>query len=231
MSKKGNAITPKSQSLWVYTRTLLVLLLMLGTQLTLFQSEVFARDSRADVRRSMSKPEFRGGIVFKHYCVLCHGERGDGQARAAKLHGIDTLVIGHNSDEYNEKIIREGGAAVEKSDLMPPWGYELTEEQIADVLAYIRGVSDPVKRGEAVFKTNCILCHGVNADGKGRAAVLYDPPPADLTKSDKNDEYKTLIITLGGAAMGRSPVMPVWGEQLTTQEISDVVAYLRTVLK
>ncbi len=215
----------------MFTRTLLTFMLVIGTQLTLFQNEVFARDSRGDVKRSMSKPEFRGGIVFKHYCVLCHGERGDGQARASRLHGIANLVIGRNSDEYNEKIIRQGGAALNKSDFMPPWGDELTNEQLTDVLAYIKGISNPVRRGEAVFKTNCILCHGVNADGKGRASVLYDPPPANLTKSDKNDEYKTLIITLGGAAMGRSEFMPIWGEQLTEQEISDVVAYLRTVLK
>jgi len=215
----------------MFIRALITCSLILGTPFTYFQTDAFARDYRVDVNLSLSKPEFRGGIVFKHYCVLCHGERGDGKARATKLYGIDNLLIGDNSDEYNEKIIREGGAAVNGSDLMPPWGYELTDEQISDVVAYIKGVSSPVKRGEAVFKTNCILCHGINADGKGRAAVLYDPPPANLTKSDKNDEYKTLIITLGGAAMGRSPVMPVWEGQLTPQEIKDVVAYLKTVLK
>ena len=113
---------------------------------------------------------------------------------------------------------------------MPPWQDELSDEQIKDVVAYLGVVSNTAGRGEVVFKTNCVLCHGVKGDGKGRASVLFDPPPANLTKSDKNDEYKTMIITMGGAAMGRSPVMPVWGEQLSTQEINDVVAYLRTIL-
>ena len=210
-------------------RTLTLLAVLVTTQLFVLDNS-FARDTRSDIKRSMSKPEFRGAIVFKHYCVLCHGERGDGKARATKLHGIVNLVIGHNSDEYNEKVIRGGGPAVGKSNLMPPWNEELTDEQINDVMAYLDGVTDPIKRGEAVFKTNCILCHGIKGNGKGRAAVLYDPPPADLTRSDKNDQYKTLIITLGGAAMGRSDVMPVWGTQLTEQEIQDVVAYLRTIL-
>ena len=212
-------------------RIFVITFMVCVAQFSLVYDNVFARDSRSDVRKNMSKPEFRGSIVFKHYCVLCHGERGDGKSRARKLHGINKLRIKNNSDQYNEKIIRGGGVVVNKSALMPPWNDELTDEQIADVIAYIRGVSDPVKRGEAVFKTNCILCHGVNADGKGRASVLYDPPPADLTRSDKNDEYKKMIITLGGAAMGRSEVMPIWGEQLSEQEIDDVVAYLRTVLK
>lgn len=193
-------------------------------------SDVFARDSRASVKREISKPPYRGSIVFKHYCVLCHGERGDGVARATKLYGKVNLIIKENSPEYFEKIIRFGGQSVNKSELMPPWNDELSEEQIQDVISYLNGISSPESRGEAVFKTNCILCHGIKGNGQGRAAGLYDPPPADLTRSDKNDDYKRMIITLGGAAMGRSAVMPIWGQQLTTQEISDVVAYLKTIL-
>ena len=102
--------------------------------------------------------------------------------------------------------------------------------QIDDVVNYLVAITDPTKRGEVVFKTNCILCHGINGDGKGRSAKLYDPRPADLTRSDKNDDYKRLIITLGGKALGRSEVMPVWGEQISAQEIDDVVEYLRTIL-
>ena len=30
--------------------------------------------------------------------------------------------------------------------------------------------------------------------------------------------------------MGRSEVMPIWGEQITEQQIDDVVAYLDTIL-
>ena len=207
-----------------------ILSLVIGFFLIGVVTDSFARDSRAKVRKEMSKPQFRGSIVFKHYCVLCHGERGDGIARATKLYGVVNLVINQNTPEYYNNVIRNGGKAVGKSDLMPPWEDELSEEQINDVIAYLSSVRDPVKRGEAVFKTNCILCHGIKGDGKGRAAVLYDPPPANLTRSDKNDDYKISIITLGGAAMGRSPVMPVWGEQLSTQEIKDVVAYLKTIL-
>ncbi len=207
-----------------------ILSLVIGFFLIGVVTDSFARDSRAKVRKEMSKPQFRGSIVFKHYCVLCHGERGDGIARATKLYGVVNLVINQNTPEYYNNVIRNGGKAVGKSDLMPPWEDELSEEQINDVVAYLSSVRDPVKRGEAVFKTNCILCHGIKGDGKGRAAVLYDPPPANLTRSDKNDDYKISIITLGGAAMGRSPVMPVWGKQLSTQEIKDVVAYLKTIL-
>ncbi|MDH5257923.1 MAG: c-type cytochrome [Gammaproteobacteria bacterium] len=204
--------------------------LLLGLMVFSVQANTIAADSRSSVRKEMSRPQFRGGIVFKNYCILCHGERGDGIARATKLYGVVNLVIKENTPAYYDNVIRHGGKAVGKSDLMPPWNDELSEEQIQDVVAYLDSVRDPVKRGEAVFKTNCILCHGIKGNGKGRAAVLYNPPPADLTHSNKNDEYKISIITLGGAAMGRSAVMPIWGKQLSTQEISDVVDYLRTIL-
>lgn len=195
-----------------------------------FVADAYAADSRNEAEQALQKPLVRGGIVFKSYCKLCHGERGDGLARAARLYDKLNLEIRQRPVEYYEKIIREGGLAVQRSEFMPPWQEELSDEQIADVVAYLSVVTNQEKRGEAVFKANCILCHGVKGDGKGRASVLFNPPPANLTASDKNDEYKKMIITYGGAAMGRSPVMPVWGEQLSAQEIDDVVKYLRTLL-
>jgi cytochrome c oxidase cbb3-type subunit 3 len=140
------------------------------------------------------------------------------------------LKIRSQSDTHYESIIRGGGTAGGLSTFMPPWEDELSEEQISDVITYLSIVTNAVKRGEVVYKTNCILCHGVKGDGKGRAAQLFDPPPADLTRSDKNDNYKTMIIRLGGKAMGRSEVMPSWEKQLTEQEITDVVRYLESIL-
>ena len=190
-------------------------------------------DSKAAVTAELEKPVVRGAIVFKSYCVLCHGHRGDGQSRAARLYGVANLDLPsmrQNDRVYTEKIIRMGGEKLGKSKFMPMWQDELSEEQIVDVVAYLDVIRQPVRRGEAVFKANCILCHGVNADGKGRASKLFNPPPADLTRSNKNDDYKKMIVRFGGAAMGRSEAMPIWGGQLSEQEIDDVVDYLRTVL-
>ena len=198
--------------------------------LALFSTMTFAAESRQTIIDTLAKPMIRGGIVFKHYCALCHGEQADGNSRARKLYKNVNLIIGKNGGSKFETMIRRGGDALGASPFMPPWESELSEEQIQDVLAYLTVVSDPVKRGEVVFKSNCILCHGVNGDGKGRAAKLYHPPPADLTRSDKNDDYKAMIIRLGGKAMGRSEVMPSWESQLSDQEVNDLLKYLRTLL-
>lgn len=190
-----------------------------------------AADSSADIKAAKGNPTVRGSIVFKSYCALCHGERGDGVARAERLYGsTSNLAIKAKPRDYLEKIVRQGGEAVGASKFMPMWQDELSEEQINDVVAYLSVVSNSVGRGEVAFKTNCILCHGVKGDGKGRASVLYNPPPADLIHTDKNDDYKRMIIADGGAALGRSDVMPPWKFQLTEQEIDDLVTYLSTIV-
>jgi mono/diheme cytochrome c family protein len=86
-----------------------------------------------------------------------------------------------------------------------------------------------IYRGGIVFHHYCALCHGVKADGNGRNARLYDPKPANLVESDKNDAYKELIIRRGGLAIGRSEFMPPWDDELTDEQIADVVTFLRSI--
>ena len=89
--------------------------------------------------------------------------------------------------------------------------------------------ADVARRGEASFRAHCVQCHGENADGRGPLAGRFRPPPANLRKSMKTDDYKSQIITRGGKAMGRSEVMPAWGLELTPAEIRGLVTYLRKI--
>jgi mono/diheme cytochrome c family protein len=84
-------------------------------------------------------------------------------------------------------------------------------------------------RGGLVYANYCVTCHGISADGNGRAARLHNPRPSNLRASDKNDHYLALIVRRGGEAIGRSPRMPPWGEELTDEQIKDVVAFVRSV--
>ena len=86
-----------------------------------------------------------------------------------------------------------------------------------------------VFRGGLVYANYCVTCHGINADGNGRAARLHNPRPANLRASDKNDAYIGLIVRKGGEAIGRSKGMPPWGEELTDEQIRDVTAFVRSV--
>jgi mono/diheme cytochrome c family protein len=86
-----------------------------------------------------------------------------------------------------------------------------------------------VIRGAIVFRTYCVLCHGANADGQGRAARLYSPRPANLLASRASPDYLRRIIHDGGAALGRSPYMPPWGKELVDDQIADLVDYLMAI--
>lgn len=64
--------------------------------------------------------------VFNNRCSACHGAQGKGDGVASKSltpaprNFVDTAWQKTVSDDYIEKIIREGGASVGKSPLMPP---------------------------------------------------------------------------------------------------------------
>lgn len=86
-------------------------------------------------------------------------------------------------------------------------------------------------RGSIVFRTYCVLCHGADGRGDGRAAKLYTPRPANLTVSPFGDAYKEMIIRGGGASVGRSSFMPPWGAELSEEQIQDLVIFLRELRK
>ena len=86
-----------------------------------------------------------------------------------------------------------------------------------------------VFRGSLVFLNYCTTCHGVNADGSGRAAKMYNPKPANLRTSMYPDAYKEMVIRKGGQQVGRSEFMPPWNEELTNEQIKDTVNYLRSI--
>jgi mono/diheme cytochrome c family protein len=88
-----------------------------------------------------------------------------------------------------------------------------------------------VIRGSIAFRTYCVLCHGAQGKGDGRAAKMYTPKPANLTVSPFPDQYKEMIIRGGGVSVGRSAFMPPWGDELTNEQIVDLVAFLRELRK
>ena len=86
-----------------------------------------------------------------------------------------------------------------------------------------------VIRGRIVFQNYCVLCHGREGKGDGRAARLHKPPPFNLTLSVAPREYIAQVIRKGGEAMNRGKGMPPWSEQLTDEQIHDLLSYLWSI--
>jgi mono/diheme cytochrome c family protein len=89
----------------------------------------------------------QGKKLYGQFCVTCHGEsgKGDGAAAAAlnpkPRDHTDKEYMSKLSDDDMLKVIKNGGASVGKSPLMPPWGASLKDDQIQDIIAYVRTLS------------------------------------------------------------------------------------------
>lgn len=90
---------------------------------------------------------------------------------------------------------------------------------------------DPIAKGKAAYTTYCLTCHGQGGKGDGPAAAALDPKPRDLTDkaymTQLDDRYLFEVISRGGAAVGKSPLMPP--AALGEQDIRHVIAYLKTL--
>ncbi len=89
----------------------------------------------------------QGERLYHQYCAVCHGKSGGGdgfnawnlQPRPRDL--TDSAYMNVLSDERIAEAIREGGAGVQKSELMPAWGNTFTKTEINQLVSFIRTLS------------------------------------------------------------------------------------------
>lgn len=94
-----------------------------------------------------------GKATYDSMCASCHGATGAGDGVAAAALNpkpanftdaevwkrIDeTGYQGVKGDDYIKKVLKEGGAAVGRSPMMAPLGAGMTDDQINEVIAYLR---------------------------------------------------------------------------------------------
>jgi mono/diheme cytochrome c family protein len=86
----------------------------------------------------------KGKATFIEKCAPCHGQqgKGDGPAGAAlnpkPRNQSDAKYMSTLTDEHIFKVIKDGGASVGKSPAMPAWGSVLSNDDIWNVIAYVR---------------------------------------------------------------------------------------------
>ena len=81
-------------------------------------------------------------------------------------------------------------------------------------------------KGKALFEKHCAVCHGLG--GKGDGYTLLDPPPADLTsKAIQKKSYKELWQEVHDGIPDTA--MGMWKVALSNEEITLVLAYVRTL--
>ena len=86
-----------------------------------------------------SKEEKRGSVLFQQNCAFCHGADATGKNWIGSFmepHARDltNANITHREDEQLKQIIRDGLSGTS----MPAWKHVLNDEQIHDIISYIK---------------------------------------------------------------------------------------------
>lgn len=108
-----------------------------------FSFSVIAFSKQGDVKK--------GKRIYNQYCVPCHGQYGKGDGTRAYIEAFNPMPRNHTNGEYMNKraqeelfeVIKNGGFSKNFSHIMPPWKTILKDDEIIDVLEYVRSLAVP----------------------------------------------------------------------------------------
>ena len=87
----------------------------------------------------------RGNQLFQQYCQGCHGPDGRGGRKDGFMPRPQNLTkkgyIDQLPDEYLFTVITKGGEGVNKSGYMPAFGKKFSEDDIGNLIAFIRSLA------------------------------------------------------------------------------------------
>jgi mono/diheme cytochrome c family protein len=183
-------------------------------------------------------------------CGACHGWQGQGTPPYVP----SLTAAGKVLDATQLRSIINKGAGVSANPtqpFMPVWGAVMSDQQVADLAAYVKsglppiagistvtvpaGLPDSVSGGYLYTKLGCINCHGPNGRGGVPNPSSPDTVIPPLSGPDFVGQFKTdksiSDVILSGSVIGKNPIvdMPHWGGILTQAEVNQLVAYIRTL--
>jgi mono/diheme cytochrome c family protein len=207
-------------------------------------------------------------VAASHGCFACHGpggltgqpDAGPGIGSVPSFTADDVRSYAQDEGEIAEWILdgvprrlREDATTTPTQLVrMPAWRGRLADREVADIVNYIKAVSDfpPAPPGdaalgrEAAARRGCFACHGPQGRGNnGNAGSLKGYIPSwdgrdfpELAKDDK--EIREWIqdgaprrlreSRLASYFMERQVVkMPAYRDRLADEEVERIVAYIR----
>ena len=88
-----------------------------------------------------------GKMIYRENCAPCHGDSGKGDGVGARSLPVrpadhtDSAVMRSRSDAFLRDVIAKGGSAMGLSTFMPAWKGVLNENEIDDLVGYIRSLT------------------------------------------------------------------------------------------
>lgn len=101
--------------------------------------------------------------------------------------------------------------ACSKSENKAPTPTSAREPEPASATTPTSGKVD-MEKAQVIFNERCSACHGTEGKGNGPASAALNPKPRNYGdkawQASVTDEQIRKTITMGGAAVGKSPIMP-----------------------
>lgn len=103
-----------------------------------YKLKEFGDDNRINAGRA------RGKAGFETNCAVCHGNMGKGDGQIANTLDVkpgdlsDGSFMSSRTDDELFKVIKEGGPSVGRSDAMFSFGAELSDDEIRNIVMFIR---------------------------------------------------------------------------------------------
>jgi mono/diheme cytochrome c family protein len=106
-------------------------------------------------------------------------------------------------------------AACSKSEAPAPSESHASTQAAAPVQTVAATASDngpSTAQAKEIFNSRCAACHGADGKGNGPGAITLNPKPRNYHdkawQAQVTDEGIRKTILYGGAAVGKSPIMP-----------------------
>ena len=97
-------------------------------------------------------------------------------------------------------------------------------------LESMKGKTYNERLAEHTYEKYCAVCHGIEGRGDGFNSYNLEPRPTDFTNVKYMNalSYEHLVQTIseGGRGINKSPLMPAWGNTLTSDEVQRVATYV-----
>ncbi|MBI2976954.1 MAG: c-type cytochrome [Chloroflexi bacterium] len=181
-----------------------------------------------------------GGQLYAQNCSPCHGQFGEGGPNPTRAGDIIAPIsagefLKTRDDITLRAIISQGQPNFGMSPFGAAYGGPLSDDEVDSVVAFMRSweANPPVElptevaqaqaaalTGDQLFANVCSRCHGPLGEG-GIGPALNDP----AFQAKYNDQALYDLISKGHAASQ----MIAWGEVLTTEQIQQLVRYVRAL--
>ena len=193
--------------------------------------EKISKLSLSEIQQDKNLLEFAlngGKSAFQQNCSACHGRGAQGYKGYPNLNDDDWLWGGKLEDIYTTLLygIRSGHDKA-RVNQMPAFGLDkvLKKDEINATIDYVLSLSNKAKhnaKGEAIFKANCIACHGNEGKGNRQLGAPNLTDAIWLYGQKREDLYQTIYFARNG-------VMPFWEKRLDDNTIKQLTLYVHSL--